>query len=183
MKFKRLKISDIVEITPEVFKDNRGFFCEIFRLNIFKKIFKVKNINFIQDNLSKSKKYTLRGLHYQIENTQDKLISVLDGEIFDVAVDLRKNSKTFGKYFSIYLSEKNGKSVFLPQGFAHGFLGVQKENIIYYLCTNYRSAIHEHGIKWNDKDLKIKWPIKKPITSKKDKNNIDFFEYKKNFID
>jgi len=118
----------------------------------------------------------------QSRNAQGKFISVVKGEIFDVAVDLRKNSSTFGKYFNIRLSEKNGKSIFIPPGFAHGFVGLKKENIIYYFCTSYRSISHENGIKWNDKDLKIKWPIKKPIVSKKDKKNISFKNYINKFI-
>ncbi len=176
MKKLNTKFKGLFVVKSKVFFDKRGFFRETFKSKLIRK-------KLVFGCSSKSKKNVLRGLHLQNKRSQGKFVTVLKGEIFDVAVDLRKNSKTFGKYFSIYLSEKNGKSVFLPQGFAHGFLGVQKENIIYYLCTNYRSAIHEHGIKWNDKDLKIKWPIKKPIISKKDKNNIDFFEYKKNFID
>jgi len=120
----------------------------------------------------------LRGLHLQTRFSQGKYISVLKGSIFDVAVDLRKDSKTFGKYFKIILSDNNAKSIYIPAGFAHGFLGLAKENIIHYLCTNYRSAKHEIGLLWNDKDLKIKWPTRKPIISKKDKNNLKFLEFK-----
>ena len=94
-------------------------------------------------------------------------------------VDLRSGSRTFGKYFKIILSDKNAKSLIIPAGFGHGFLGLEKENIIYYYCTNYRSAKHEVGLLWNDKDLKIKWPIKKPIISSKDKKNLKFSEFKK----
>ena len=155
--------------------DKRGFFRETFKKNILKK-------DLIFGCSSKSKKNVLRGLHLQNKNSQGKFITVVKGEIFDVAVDLRKNSKTFGRYFSIYLSEKNGKSIFIPPGFAHGFVGIKNENIIYYLCTNYRSITHERGIKWNDKEINIKWPIKKPIISKKDEKNISFKEYKKRFI-
>ena len=182
MKFKRLKISDIVEITPEVFKDNRGFFCEIFRLNIFKNITKVKNINFIQDNLSKSKKYTLRGLHYQIENTQDKLISVLDGEIFDVAVDLRKNSKTFGKHVSCILNSKKKNLLWVPKGFAHGFFVQSKSALVSYKVTDYYNKKAERTLLWNDKSLNIKWPnsIKK-IVSNKDKNG-DILDINKKYF-
>ena len=125
------------------------------------------------------KKNVLRGLHLQTKFAQGKYLSVLKGEIFDVAVDLRKNSKNFGKYFSIKLSDKNGISVFIPPGFAHGFLGLKKENIICYHCTNYRSKKNELGILWNDKDINIKWPVKKPILSKKDSKNISFKDYLK----
>ena len=114
----------------------------------------------------------------QTKHSQGKYISVLKGTIFDVAVDLRKKSKTFGKHFKTILSDKNAKSIFVPAGFAHGFLALKKENIIYYTCTNYRSAKHEVGILWNDKNLKVKWPIKNPIISKKDRKNIKFSEFK-----
>ena len=114
-----------------------------------------------------------------MKKPQDKFIGVIKGKILDVVIDLRKKSKTYGKHYKIILSDENAKSIFIPAGFAHGFLGLKKENIVYYTCTNYRSAKHEVGILWNDKDLKIKWPIKNPIISKKDKKNIKFSEYKK----
>ena len=121
-------------------------------------------------------------MHLQTKFLQEKYVSVLKGEIIDVVLDLRKNSKTFGKHFKVILSDTNGKSIFIPKGFAHGFLGLKKENIVYYTCTNYRSREHEVGLLWNDKDLKIKWPIKNPIISKKDKNNLKFREYKKLYL-
>ena len=113
----------------------------------------------------------------QTKNKQGKFVSVLKGSIIDVVVDLRKNSRTFGKHYKIRLSDKNGKSIFIPPGFAHGFLAKKKENIVHYYNTNYRSAKHEIGIKWNDKSLKIKWPIKKPMLSKKDQNNLTLKEF------
>ena len=113
-------------------------------------------------------------MHFQVNQPQGKLISVLKGEIFDVTVDLRKNSKTFGKYFSIRLSEKNCTSIFVPPGFAHGFLTLKKENIICYSCTTYRSPKNERSLKYNDPKLKIKWPNKKPIVSSKDYNASSF---------
>ena len=127
------------------------------------------------------KKNVLRGMHLQTKFSQEKYISVLKGAIHDVVVDLRKNSKTYGKHFKIVLSANNAKSHFIPGGFAHGFLGLEAENIIYYYCTNYRSAKHEVGLLWDDKDLKIKWPIKNPVISKKDKKNLKFTEFKKLF--
>ena len=127
----------------------------------------------------KFKKNVIRGLHLQTKYLQEKYVSVLKGAIIDVAVDLRKKSKTYGKHYKIILSDANAKSIFIPAGFAHGFLALKKENIIYYTCTNYRSAKHEVGILWNDKDLKIKWPIKNPVISKKDKKNIKFTDFKK----
>lgn len=116
-------------------------------------------------------------MHHQIKNPQGKFLTVIKGRIFDVLVDLRKSSKTFGKYFSIILSQKSYSSIYVPEGFAHGFCGLDKENIVYYCCTSYREKNHEIGILWNDPDLKIKWPIKNPILSKKDLYNISFKEY------
>ena len=118
----------------------------------------------------------------QTKFSQSKFITVLKGKIFDVIVDLRKNSKTFGKSFSITLSAENPKSIIVPKGCAHGFLSLDNENIIYYLCDNYRSKKHEIGIDWRDKDLNIKWPIKKPKISNKDKNNLSFKMYKNKFL-
>jgi len=152
--------------------DNRGYFREIFRNNFF------SNKKFIFWILSKSKKNVIRGLHLQKKFQQGKYVSVLEGKIFDVAVDLRKKSKTFGKHFSIILSEKNSKSIYIPPGFAHGFCGLDKSNKVLYGCTNYRSKKDEIGILWNDKSLNIKWPIKKTSLSIKDKKNITFKFYK-----
>ena len=117
---------------------------------------------------------------FQKKNSQGKFISVIKGSIYDVVIDLRKKSKTFGKHYSIVLSEKNCKSIYVPDGFAHGFASLGKENIIVYSCTNYRHKKSEIGINWNDSTFKIKWPIKKPILSAKDKKNISYKEYLKN---
>ena len=157
------------------FYDSRGFFREVFKKKLVKR-------PLIFGCLSKSKKNVLRGLHLQKKFSQTKLVTVLKGKIFDVVVDLRKNSKTFGKIFSIVLSANSPRSLVVPRGCAHGFLGLDKENIIYYLCDNYRSKRHEIGINWRDKDLKIKWPIKKPKVSVKDKNNLSFALYKNKFL-
>jgi len=170
-KFQGLKI-----IQSKIYKDSRGFFKEDFK----KKFFKRKN--FVFGCTSSSKKNVLRGLHLQSKFSQGKHLSILKGEILDVVVDLRKNSKTFGKHFKITLSDKNGKSLFIPAGFAHGFVGMQKENIIYYYCTNYRSIKHEVGLLWSDKTLKIRWPINNPTITEKDKKNLTFNEYKKLYI-
>ena len=129
-----------------------------------------------------SKKNVIRGLHIQLKNSQGKLITVIKGKIFDVALDLRLNSKTFGKIYKIELSERNSKSLYIPPGFAHGFCGLDKENYIIYSCTQYREAKSEGAIKYNDKKLKIRWPSKKPIVSKKDKNAMTFFEFKNKYI-
>ena len=176
MKIISTKFSGLKVIRSKIYKDSRGFFKEDFK----KKFFKDKK--FVFGCTSSSKKNVIRGLHLQTKFSQEKYLSILKGAILDVVVDLRKNSKTFGKHFKIILSDANAKSLFIPAGFAHGFLGLKKENIIYYYCTNYRSAKHETGIHWNDKDLKIRWAIKKPIITKKDKKNLTFKEFKKLYL-
>ena len=173
MDIKSTKFKDLKIISSKIHKDKRGFFRELFKKKL------ISRKKFVFTCVSSSKKNVLRGLHLQKKFAQGKYLSVLKGKIYDVAVDLRKNSKTFGKYFSITLSEKNGLSIFIPEGFAHGFLGLDKENIICYHCTNYRSKKNEIGIIWNDKDLNIKWPLIKPTISLKDKKNISFKEYLK----
>ena len=170
-KFQGLKI-----IQHNRFSDKRGSLRETYR----KKIVKWNDLIF--DFATTSKKNAFRGFHFQYKNQQAKYVSVLKGKILDCVIDLRKKSKTFGKYFMIELSEKNSKSIFIPAGFAHGFLCLDKENYVVYSCTNYRHEKSEVGIVWNDHDLKIKWPNKKPLISLKDKNNISFNEYQKKFI-
>jgi len=174
MKIISTKIAGLKIIKSKNFYDSRGSFREVFKKNL------IKN-NMIFGCLSKSKKNVLRGLHLQTKYSQTKLITVLKGKILDVVVDLRKNSRTFGKSISITLSANSPKSIIIPKGCAHGFLSLDKENIIYYLCDNYRSKQYEVGINWNDKDLNIQWPIKKPKISKKDKNNLSFKLYKRKF--
>ena len=142
-----------------------------------KSALQLQNDDFIFNIVSCSKKNVIRGFHIQTKFKQAKYVSVLKGAILDVALDLRKGSKTFGKHFKIILSADNNKSVFLPAGFAHGFLALKKENIVNYNITNYRSPKHEVSLVWNDKDLKIKWPSKKVIVSKKDKGNLTFKKY------
>ena len=172
MKVLKTKFKGLVVFKNRSFKDKRGYFRELLRENNLKKKFP-----FLV--MSLSKRNVVRGLHLQRIKPQGKLITVLKGKIFDVALDLRKNSKTFGKYFSIYLSEKNSTSIYIPPGFAHGFCGMDKENYMIYSCTNYRHEKSEMGIKFNDEDININWPVKKPILSKKDRNNISLKEYKK----
>ena len=164
MKKIPTKLKDLYIFKGVNFKDKRGYLRE---LTIEKLIGKKLVFNI----LSKSHKGVLRGLHFQSKNSQGKYVSVLKGKILDVAVDLRKNSKTFLKHFKIILSEKNCTSVYIPPGFAHGFLGMEKENLVMYGCTKYRNKESETGIKWNDKNLKINWNIKKPILSNKDAKN------------
>ena len=124
------------------------------------------------------KKNTLRGMHLQAKKSQAKIITVVQGKILDVVVDLRKNSKTYGKHFAIEISQESNFSLYIPERFAHGFLCLSKECAVYYKCSNYRDKNSETTIKWNDKDLKIKWPIKKPLLSKKDKVGIKFIDFK-----
>tara|TARA_S200000501_G_scaffold368606_1_gene406701 strand:- start:118 stop:648 length:531 start_codon:yes stop_codon:yes gene_type:complete len=171
MKLISTKFQGLKVVQSQNFNDSRGFFKENFKQLYFNKL------KFVFGCISSSKKGVLRGMHMQTKFSQGKYVSVIKGSILDIVVDLRKNSKTFGKHFKIILSDKNAKSVYVPPGFAHGFLGLEKENIISYLCTNYRSKKHEVGIQWNDKDLNIKWPIKKPIISKKDKNNLKLRDF------
>ena len=173
MHIKKTKFKGLKVIINKIYKDSRGYFKEDFKSVFF------KQSKFIFSCTSKSKKNVLRGLHLQTKKKQGKFVSVLKGSILDVAVDLRKNSKTFGKHYKIELTEKNGKSIFIPAGFAHGFLAQEKENIVHYYNTNYRSPKHEIGILWNDPLLKIKWPIKKPILSKKDKINLTLKQFLK----
>ena len=176
MKVTSTNFSGLKIIQSEIYKDNRGLLKEIFKQKI------IKDNDFVFGIVSVSKKNVIRGFHLQTKFKQAKYISVLKGAILDVALDLRKGSKTFGKHFKIILSANDNKSVFLPAGFAHGFLALKKENIVYYNIVNYRSAKHEVSLLWNDKDLKVKWPIKNPILSKKDKMALTFYEYKKLYM-
>ena len=128
--------------------------------------------------MSYSKKNVLRGLHFQKKNSQAKLLTVMQGKIFDVCVDLRKKSKTYGKYFSIELSQKSDFSILIPAGFAHGFLCLSKECVVYYRCSNYRDQDSATTLLWNDPSIKINWPNKKPILSNKDKDGILFTDLK-----
>ena len=168
MKIIKTKFRDLLIIKSKFYKDNRGSFKEVSKQ-------KVLNKKFIFDCVSISKKNVLRGLHIQTTKTQAKYISVVKGEIFDVAVDLRKKSKTFGKYFSIKISEKSDFSLYIPNGFAHGFLCLSRENIVIYKCSNYQNKKSEKTLMWDDKKLKIKWPMKKNlILSKKDRSGLSF---------
>ena len=153
------------------FYDKRGYFREILRNNLLKKK------KFIFWSISKSKKNVLRGLHLQTKFKQAKFVSVLKGKIYEVVLDLRKKSRTYGKYYGTILSDKNSTSLFVPTGFAHGFCALENESLVLYGMTNYRSRKNEVGILWNDDVIKIKWPVKKPIVSKKDKNNLTFKKF------
>jgi len=167
-EFERLEIPDVILIKPKVFEDERGFFLETYKKTDFE-AFGIKT-EFIQDNHSKSVYGVLRGLHFQRSPyEQAKLVRCIKGKIFDVAVDIRKNSPTFGKYVSVILSEENKYELFIPRGFAHGFEVLSKEAEVIYKVDNVYMPEYEAGIVWNDPDLAINWPIKNPILSEKDK--------------
>ena len=166
----KTKFNNLVLLKKHKFLDSRGYFQELVMEKNIKK-------NFPFHVMSFSKKNIIRGLHIQTKNPQGKFITVIKGKIFDVVVDLRKNSKTYGKYYSKILSEKNSLSIYIPPGFAHGFCTLDKENFVIYSCTQYRNVKSEIGIKYNDQDLNIKWPIKKPILSIKDKKNYSLKEF------
>jgi len=172
MKIIKTKFKELLIYESKNFIDNRGYFREL----TIEKIIKKKLVFTV---VSKSKKNVLRGLHMQKNNMQGKYLSVVKGKILDVVVDCRKNSKTFGKNYKIILSQKNSKSIYIPAGFLHGFLGLEDENIVVYGCTKYRDKDSEIGVMWNDPNLGINWPIKKPITSIKDEKNISYKEFLK----
>ena len=170
MIVEKTKFKGLVILRSKVHRDQRGFFKEIYKNKIFKK-------NLIFDCLSHSKKNTIRGLHFQRKNSQGKFITVVKGEILDIAVDLRKRSKTFGKVFKIILSRKNSLGLYIPAGFGHAYYSFENENIIYYKLENFYKPQFESGIVYNDKKLKIKWPKKKMILSNKDKRLISFEKF------
>jgi|TARA_B110000114_G_C14770163_1_gene268437 dTDP-4-dehydrorhamnose 3,5-epimerase len=166
----KTKFDNLILVKQQKFTDTRGYFQELMVEKNFKKKFPFQVMSF-------SKKNVIRGLHIQTKKPQGKFITVIKGKIYDVAVDLRKKSKTYGEYFSKILSEKNSLSIYIPPGFAHGFCALEKENFVVYSSTKYRNAKSEIGIKYNDQDLNIKWPIKRPILSTKDKKNYSLEEF------
>jgi len=172
MKERKTNFKGLKVFVGEKNIDKRGYLLEIYKKSFFKK-------KMIFDYISYSKKNVIRGMHFQYSDQQSKFISVLKGEIFDVCIDLRKNSKTFGSYFSTILSEKNSKSIFIPEGFAHGFCSLKSNSMVLYKNSKYYSQKNQFGIMWNDTDLDIDWPIKNPIISKKDKYNLSFKQFLK----
>ena len=169
MKVIDTYISDVKIIEPAVFVDERGFFMETWNQKLFEEFVTGKPTSFLQDNHSKSKKGILRGLHYQSANTQGKLVRVVSGEVFDVSVDIRKDSSTYGNWVGEYLSAENKRQLWIPEGFAHGFYVTSDEVELVYKCTNYYDPLSEVTIKWDDKDIGIEWPIEgAPTLSKKD---------------
>ena len=179
MEFVHTKIPDVILVKPKIIKDHRGFFMESYHIEKFK--LGGINTTFVQDNQVRSVKNILRGLHFQVKYPQAKLLRCLKGKVFDVAVDIRQDSPSYGQWVGEELSEDNKYQLFIPQGFAHGYCTLEKNTIIYYKCTNYRDKNSERGIFWNDPKLKIKWPIKKPILSIKDRKNLNFKKFIKNW--
>jgi dTDP-4-dehydrorhamnose 3,5-epimerase len=167
MKIIKTNLKDCIIIEPGVYEDDRGFFSETYHEEKYKDIAGI-NYKFVQDNHSKSEKGVLRGLHFQIKKPQGKLVRVVSGEVFDVAVDLRKNSKSYLQWSSVFLSAKNKKQFWVPPGFAHGFLVTSDTADFVYKCTNFYDPSDEGSIRWNDPDLNIKWPIADPKISLKD---------------
>ncbi|MGR5531564.1 dTDP-4-dehydrorhamnose 3,5-epimerase [Vibrio alfacsensis] len=176
MKVIDTKIQEVKIIEPTVFGDERGFFMETWNQRKFEELVTGKPIQFVQDNHSKSKKGILRGLHYQTENTQGKLVRVVSGEVFDVAVDIRKGSPTFGQWIGEYLSSENKRQLWVPEGFAHGFYVISEEAEFVYKCTDYYNPAAEVSILWSDLSINIEWPLHcvPPLLSNKDTLGVNF---------
>lgn len=166
MKVSRAGLEDVLVIEPRVFEDTRGYFFETFRSERYREAGIVSD--FKQDNVSYSAKNALRGLHFQHPHDQAKLVQVIRGEIFDVAVDIRKTSGTFGQWFGAILSENNHKQLFIPVGFAHGFCVLSDDAYVNYKCSDIYSPADEGGILWSDPDVAIDWPVAHPLLSPKD---------------
>ena len=180
MELIKTEIEGVFILEPKVFGDNRGYFMETYNENEFKRL--GLNYNFVQDNQSKSKKGVLRGLHFQKTYPQAKLVRVLDGEVFDVAVDLRKDSPTYGKWVGVILSSENKRQFMIPRGFAHGFVVLSETATFTYKCDEFYHPEDEGGIMWNDKDVGIDWPLsEEPLLSEKDKNHPSLKESKIGF--
>ena len=176
MNIIKTDIADVLVIEPRVFGDARGFFYESFNQKIWQEKTGVQT-TIVQDNHSRSEKNVLRGLHYQIQQPQGKLVRVIRGAVFDVAVDIRQSSPTFGRWVGFELSEDNHRQMWIPQGFAHGFLVLSDVAEFLYKTTDYWASQHERAILWNDPDLAIKWPLQNPpILSAKDANGMRFEE-------
>jgi dTDP-4-dehydrorhamnose 3,5-epimerase len=182
MKIIETKISDLIIIEPLVFRDARGYFLESYNKKKFEKI--VGKTSFVQDNESKSSKGVLRGLHFQKPPFQQaKLVRCIEGEVLDVAVDIRKNSKTYGKHVAVLLSGKNKRQLFVPRGFAHGFLVLSESATFAYKVDNTYAPDHDAGIRWNDKELNIQWGMEERefVISKKDAELPFFSKFKSPF--
>jgi len=174
MKFKETSLPDIIIVEPEIYRDDRGYFFETFRENVLKAA-GIKD-NFVQDNQSRSTKGTLRGLHYQLKQPQGKLVRVSHGKVFDVVVDIRKGSPSFGQWNGTILDDETMRMMYIPPGFAHGFVVLSEIADFIYKCTDYYYPQTEHGIAWNDSGIGIEWPIKKVSLSDKDKSHPNLAE-------
>ena len=168
MKVISTNLEEVIIIEPRVFNDNRGFFFETYQRERYAEI--GISTNFVQDNLSYSVQGTLRGLHYQYPQSQAKLVQVLQGEIYDIAVDIRKGSPTFGQWVGAYLNDQNKRQLYIPEGFAHGFAVLSPFVLFSYKCSDFYAPDCEGGLRWDDPDLGIQWPLDKPILSEKDAN-------------
>ncbi len=168
MEIIKTNIPDVLLLKPEVYRDDRGFFLETYREEHLAS--RGIDVHFVQDNLSRSQKNTVRGLHYQIEHQQDKLMMVMQGTILDVAVDLRKNSSAFGQHTATELSSENKHQLFIPKGFAHGFSVLSDHALVYYKCSDYYYPEGERGLFWKDPELDIDWKVTNPIVSEKDQH-------------
>jgi dTDP-4-dehydrorhamnose 3,5-epimerase len=176
VEIEEKEIKGLIEIFPKVFGDQRGFFLETFNTSRYNDI--LRNIQFVQDNFSSSNKGVLRGLHFQNPPySQGKLVQVITGSALDVAVDLRRNSETYGQHVKVLLSSEKRNQFWIPEGFAHGFLSLEDNTIFSYKCTNYYNPQSEVTILWNDRNLKIDWQIDNPIISPKDKEGVLFKDF------
>ncbi|MGD8749348.1 MAG: dTDP-4-dehydrorhamnose 3,5-epimerase [Balneolaceae bacterium] len=168
MEVTATDIPAVLLLKPKVYRDQRGFFLETYREELLKS--KGIDVQFVQDNLSKSQMNAVRGLHYQVVQPQDKLIMVMEGTILDVAVDLRKGSPTFGQHIALELASEDKYQLFIPKGFAHGFSVLSDEALVYYKCSDYYNPEGERGLLWNDPDLGIDWKVSTPVLSEKDRH-------------
>lgn len=174
MKVIDTKIPEVKIIEPQIFRDDRGFFMESYNQRRFEELTGASE-NFVQDNHSRSTKNVLRGLHYQIQQAQGKLVRVISGEVYDVAVDIRRSSPTFGQWVSATLTGDNHLQMWVPAGFAHGFVVLSEHAEFIYKTTDFWAPEHERSIMWNDPDINIEWPLDgDPILSEKDKNGVPF---------
>ncbi len=176
MKVIETEIPDVLIIEPQVYRDKRGFFLESYNARAFQQATKL-DVTFVMDNHTRSQRGVLRGLHYQIKQPQGKLVRVLHGKVFDVSVDIRKSSPTFGKWVGVEISDENKRQVWIPQGFAHGFVVLSESADFFYKTTDYYAPEHERCINWNDPTIGIEWPFQdKPQLSDKDKNGLTLQE-------
>ena len=169
LKHTQTELPGVILIEPDVYKDNRGYFMETYHREKYAST-GIEGL-FVQDNHSHSTLGTIRGLHYQLKKPQGKLVYVIKGEIFDVSVDIRRGSPTFGAWTGVNLSDKNNHQVFVPKGFAHGFSVLSKTADVIYKCTDVYSPGDEYGVHWSDPDLRIDWKVEKPVLSEKDSQN------------